>query len=518
MPRYLPLLIAALLSVTACTRSTAVTPLRIQLWGEPVSLDPALAEDLLSLHLLENITESLVGYDGAGQLQDRLAESHEVSADGKKLTFTLRKDAAWSDGKPVTAEQVVDGIRRSLSPDLPAKFGMILEPIKGAKAYRSKEVGAEGLGVRALDGKVIVELEKPTPYFIHALTLGSAAPIRKELFEANGGKWKESFPVNGPYRISEHRTDEKYVLERNPFYWKKDSAGLPKIEFLIVREDGTALNLFEQNQLDILTKVSPLDVIRLKKLDAIRLSPFFATYYLGFNVRKPPFDNRDFRRAASAAIRKEEIVAALGTDDVPARSFISRGLEGYVPFDPALKDSPLFAHATENVKKHPPLKGEMVAQFDSNARNSLVLEKVQQDLLKTLGIRIGLLPLDWKSHIKAMQTEPAAIYRFGWLTPFNDPIFFLEPGVTGDRSNYGGFSNARFDQLVEEIRRAKPGREREAKIIEAQRIWIEDEAAIVPIYHYTQVHAVSKRVTGYRVNPFGYLVLPELGLQKEAIK
>ncbi|MGZ3707558.1 MAG: hypothetical protein ACXWPM_01815, partial [Bdellovibrionota bacterium] len=152
----------------------------------------------------------------------------------------------------------------------------------------------------------------------------------------------------------------------------------------------------------------------------------------------------------------------------------------------------------------------IAASFDSSARNSLIMEKIQSDLRGALGLRMSLSNLDWKTYIRTMQTDPTPIYRFGWLAPFSDPISHLEAFMSGNPNNSSGFSNARYDTLVRKVAATESGPERLKLIREADRILVEEEAAVVPIYHYVQNHAVSKRVKGFRVSPFGVIRFDDL--------
>jgi oligopeptide transport system substrate-binding protein len=252
------------------------------------------------------------------------------------------------------------------------------------------------------------------------------------------------------------------------------------------------------------------DIPRLKKTPAFHSDPFFATYFISFNTRQAPFDQKDFRRAVAGSIQRDEIVRALDTGEKPAEgSWLPPGIEGYVNHP---NENALFASSVAKVKdqlvKHP--LSPVAAGFDSGARNSLIMEKIQRDLQQNLGMKLSLTNMDWKSYIKSLQTNPPALYRFGWLTPFADPINPLDAFTTGNPNNYSGWSNAEYDRLVQEIAGMKPGQERTAKIERAQKILVEDEAAVVPIYHYVQDHLVAARVNGFKVNPFGTIFFRDL--------
>jgi oligopeptide transport system substrate-binding protein len=466
----------------------ASDPIQVQLTSEPVSLDPALAEDGISMQVLGNVMDGLVGHDADGSVRPWLARSWSRSADGLRYEFILRPGLLWSDGAALTAAHVAEGIRRSLDPRTGSKMISLLDPVAS---------------VEAGGGTVTVTLKRPAPYLPELMALSSALPVRPDYLSAHGGKWGEDAPVTGPYRIVSHQAEQEIRLEPNPRWWNASAARpLRPILLRIVRDESTAVSLFEQGRLDVLMRVPSLDFPRLKERGVLRVDPFLATYYLSFNARKPPFNDREWRRAVAGAIRRDEIASVLGTGELPARSWIPPGLEGHLPWaDPR----PLFAGSVRKVRevlskgRIPPVE----LGFDTSGRNTTLLEKVQADLRSALGLEVSLRNRDWKSHIRELAADTPAIYRFGWLTPILDPITHLEVFTTGNPNNYSGWSNPSYDRLVREIAAMPAGPARASRIRAAQKILVEDEAAVVPIYHYVQVHAVSPRIANYSVNAFG---------------
>ncbi len=484
--------------------------LRVQLSAEPVSLDPSLAEDGVSLQVLNQVMEGLVGNDSDGKLENRLASEVETLKNGLEIRFTLRKGALWSDGKPVEVQDFVLAFQRALSPTTLGKLAPLFYPIRGARAYHEGKTAE--LGVFEKAGKLVIQLEHPAPYLIQALTLSIAFPVRADILNQNGGKWPETAPVTGPFRVLTHLVDEKIVLERNPRYWG-EKAKLDQIEFLIVADETTAIRLFDQGKLDLLTRVSSLDFARLKKAGRIHTTPFLATYYLSFDCRKPPFQNRDWRRAVAGAIRREEIAQVLEAGEMAASSWIPRGLEGFEPFQ---NPRPLFADSIQKVISE--VRGAnpsrvIQAGFDASSRNSRVMEKIEQDLFRELGVHLSLSPLDWRAYVKSLAVDPPQIFRFGRMAPFSDPIVHLKGLTSSDLNNYSGCHVDRYDHLVEEIERMVPGSRREKKILQAQKIIVEEEAVVVPIYHYVQNTAFSTRVDGLQVSPQGLILLSQIFLR-----
>ncbi len=508
-----------MMSHVNCTRrgfgpgsAKAPSVLSLQLSSEPVSLDPSLAEDGVSLRILYNTFEGLVGYDGAGTLHNRMADSYQVSKGGLIYDFVLRKEARWSDGKVVTAADFVTGLRRSLQSSSGSKLAGSLLPIRGAQALLAGKGRPEDLGVRDEGGHLIIELEEPTPNFAQALALPVASPLRADVLSATGGKWPDLGPSTGPYRIESHDPDRVVRLVLNPYYWNKEASqkSPPNIELLVVPDESTGLTLFEQGRLDILTKIGSADFKRLHPGGLLHTDPFLATFYLSFNMKKPPFNDRDWRRAVAGAIQREELVSVVGTGETPARSWIPIGLEGFIRYaDPA----PLYAGSLAKVKQKPKLKGTITMGFDTSHRNSLIMQKVQHDLETHLGLRLSLMNMDWKSYLKMLQTDPPPLFRLGILSPLMDPIQILGSFTTGDPNNYLKWSNLRYDRLVRKIRTLSAGAERTALIQEAQHVLVDEEAIVVPLFHYVQNHLVAQRVRGFRVNPFGVIRFDELRLE-----
>ncbi len=517
-------LLLTLFAATACQRHGGSAEegetLRVQHWGEPVSLDLSLAEDLLSLQILANIDDGLLGYDSAGKLELRLAESMDVSADRRTYTFRLRKEARWSDGQPIHAADFVYAFRRTLDPSLPSKFGLLFRMIKNVDQARAGKVAMDQIGVSASpmsEGREVltITLESPVPYFPHALTFPMAFPQREDQTKLAPDKRVTS----GVYSIVEHVNDQRYVLAVNPYSWRKalepNRKLIPRVEMLILREDASAMNLFDQGRLHILGRVGLLDVKPLRDKGLLRNLPFHATYFLGFNTQKPPFNDRHWRRAVAGVIQKEQIVQALGGTDHPSLGFTAFGLEGALPWPGQVEYRKMFEDSIKAVKGRPKPARAIVIGYDANARNTLVLEKVQQDLKKDLGLEVKLESLDWKSHIRTMQAAPPEMFRFGWLTPFDDPMPFLEFALSDGLNNYGKFRNAKYDELVEKVRHLPSGPERARLIAQAERLLTVDEAGLVALYHYTQNQAVAADVEGYRVTPFGVIPFYELGLKSK---
>jgi oligopeptide transport system substrate-binding protein len=468
-------------------------------------LDPAIAEDGVALRVLANVMDGLVGYNGDDQLENRLAESYEISPDFKKIEFRIRNSARWSDGKPVKAEEFVEGMRRSFAPATGSKVVAALLPIRGAEKYHLGKSGPESLGVSASGNTLIVELERPTPYIIKAFAMSPAFPVRKDFLERHGDRWTEQHPVTGPYLIEKRNVEHSILLKKNEYYWR-DNLGPEKLDFIVIQDESTAVNLFDSGGLDILTRIPITDLKRLSTQGQVVRSPFLATFYIGFNLKSAPFNNKDLRKAVSGLIKRGEIVQALGTGEIPTFSWIPKGVEG------SYRQKGDFSKAIALMKKRNLAYVDVVAAFNIGQINSLVMEKIQYDLRRDLGIKLKLLSMDWKSYVKVIQTDPPAIFRYGWSVPFLDPIMMLEVFTSSNPNNFSKWSNAKYDRLVDQIRSMSSGADRSHLIEEAQKILIVDEAVIAPLYQYVQNTAVSQRIKKFKPSVLGVILGRELRL------
>ena len=459
--------------------------------------------------------EGLLRYDSEGNLKNALAESYQMTNHNRRLIFHLRKNIFWSDKRPIRPEDFMTAIRRALHPKTTSKLADLLLPIQGAKNYRSGK--SENLGIRTENQTLIIDLEEAAPYLIQVFALPITTPMRKDILDINNGKWPENAPVTGPYQITEHQIEQKITLETNLRYWKfmadTTKPDFQKVIFQIIPEESTAVNLFEANQLDILIKIPSFEIERLRKKYTIHTDPFLATYFLAFNVKKAPFNQRAWRRAIAGSIKRDQIATSLLSGELPALSWIPKGIEGYYPYQ---NPENLYVNSINKIRnftKSKIIQKKIYAGFDSSGRNRMIMEKVQQDLFTSLGLRIELENYDWKTYINLLSTNAPQIFRFGWLAPILDPMIHLLAFTSNNPNNYTGWSNSHYDRLVHDIGTESSGPKREIKIKTAQKILLEEEAIVIPIYHYAQTHVVSSNILNFQVNPFGIIYFNELQLK-----
>ncbi|HZJ87627.1 MAG TPA: peptide ABC transporter substrate-binding protein, partial [Sphaerochaeta sp.] len=315
---------------------------RISNGAEPESLDPALVQGVPEHRIYEALFEGLVAYDPeTSTALPGVAERWEANADGTQYTFYLRKNAVWSDGKPITAHDVVYSWRRILDPAtggpyawFPAMF------LVGAEEFNEGLAGPEAVGIRALDDYTFqMDLIGPLPYAVDALAHFSFAIVPEHAIEKYGSAWTdtENFVGNGPFVLSDRVAQTSITATKSDTYWDRDAVSLDKVIFYSSDSSTTNFNMYLNGELDWATTVPPDQISAAQMRDDFQVSPQLATYYYVFQTEKAPLNNPLVRRALALAVDREELVdGILKAGQIPAWGIVPT-MAGYdeleFPFD-----------------------------------------------------------------------------------------------------------------------------------------------------------------------------------------
>ena len=220
------------------------------------TMDSSLATDQVSFYIMNQTQEGLYRLGEDDKAVDGIAEGEpEVSEDSKKYTFKLREDAKWSNGDPVTAKDFEYGWKRTLDPETASEYGYIMYDIKNAEAVNTGKKKVDELGIKAVDDYTLeVELEKPLPYFKELLTFATFYPLNEKYVEEQGDKFgttEEKTLYNGPFELTDWETESKFKLVPNEEYWDKEAVKLDEVNFQVVKDPQTAINLYETGKIDI---------------------------------------------------------------------------------------------------------------------------------------------------------------------------------------------------------------------------------------------------------------------------
>ncbi len=297
---------------------------------EPTTLDPSKGNCIPDTELQNAITERLVR-NVKGEVKEGIAEKWEISDDGLVYTFHLR-DAKWSDGEPITAEQFVYSWRRLMDPETAAPFAYIGEYIKNGRAVEVGEMEPEELGVKAIDEKTLeVTLEHPTAYFLSMMGLSSLfAPIREDIVEKYGKDFAADAEKNvysGPYVLTSS-ANQKWIFEPNENYWDKDSIKLDRAEMSYVQNQSTALAMYEDGELDF-SEIPSADVPNYEGKDNAYRNGNVDYFYYNCDSENEAMNNIDFRLALNYAIDRNSYNELVNNGIfAPSTGLVYSGLSG----------------------------------------------------------------------------------------------------------------------------------------------------------------------------------------------
>ncbi|MEZ4743078.1 MAG: peptide ABC transporter substrate-binding protein [Bdellovibrionota bacterium] len=516
--KLLSLFIGALLA----TPSMAVTGnwklaknqvLRLGNGAEPKELDPAKATGAPEGKILDSIFEGLVTLDPyTMEPVPGVAESWSLSKDGKTYTFKIRKDAKWSDGKPLTANDFVWSWKRALSPKIASEYAYQLYYLKDGESYNKGKATADKVGVSAKDKQtLVVTLESPTPFFLRLCAFRTLYPTPRHVVEKYPDQeWtkEEHIVSNGPFKLVEWKINRHIKVVKNPNYWDAKSIKLNEAYFMPIEQQDTAEKTFFAGGLDLTTTVPSLKIPSYKKEIAkhpgeyhpYKSNPYLGVYYYRFNVTKKPTNDVRVRRALAMTVDRKLIVERVTRGgQIPATSFTPPNTAGYtfkgelpVSVTPeVIKEAKkLLADAGyPNGKGLPPIE----ILYNTNEDHKKVAIAIQSMWKKNLGIDVKLYNQEWKVYLDSQQKMNYTISRAGWIGDYPDPNTFLDMWLTGGGNNQTGWSNKKYDSLIAEAKLLTSTKERYGKFMEAEKILL-DELPVLPIYIYTNNRLVSEKL------------------------
>lgn len=481
---------------------------RFSIGTEPPTLDPSLATDGTSILLIENLMEGLTQFNQSLVPQPAIAEGWEISKDGRKYLFHLKKNVLWSDGKPVAAEDFEYSWKRLLNPETASEYAYFLYDLENGEEYnQGKLKDSSRVGVRALDPYTLeVRLKKQVVYFTSITTFSATFPLRKEYIERYRSHWTDpgKMVVNGPYRLIDWKHEYKLKFEANPNYYG-NRPFCRTIEIFIVNERSTALTLYEAGGLDMVS-LSPEAIEHYQKSKEYINQPLLRGYYYGFNTAIPPFNDPRVRKAFSLAIDREEFPHVLKGGERPAFSWIPPGMFGYdqqagLRYDPK-EGAKLLSEAGFPEGKGFP---KVTLAFNTDMVNGLIAENIQAQLKRNLHVQLSLDNMEWKVYLKKLQLDTPQIFRLGWGADYPDPDNFMNLFITGGGNNHTHWGSPKYDHLIALGSSERDPQKRLMIYHDAQKILTEEDVPIIPLFVSAQNFLVKPYVQGVETNPMELL-------------
>lgn len=484
------------------------------------SMDTGLATDGTSFEAIASVLEGLYQLDGAGNTIPGMAVKEEISEDGKVRTFTLR-DAKWSDGQPVTANDFVFAWRRLANPKTASEYAYMIgvAGIKNAEGVMSGEKPITELGITAVDDKTLkVELDYPVPFFDQLAAFPPFYPIREDFYD----KYKEQYALtpeailsNGPFKMVEWNQGANYTMVKNDQYYDADKVQIDGLNFQVVKDAQSAMVAFDQGNVDYVKLTGEM-------VDQYKESPEFMNTlggYLWFvspNQKVPGLENANLRRALALSFDKEQIAEHLLKDGSIAANFavpvkLAVGPDGkdfrettpsYLNVDKA-KAKEYYEKAKQELGKD---KFAYELVFEDTEASKKVAEYLKSEIeTNLLGMTINLKQQPKKARLQLMQN---GVYELGltrWGPDYADPMTYLDMWITGASYNYGSWSSKEYDKLIFDTSKGdltgKPAERWEA-LKQAEKVCM-DAAAILPVYQTGSAVMIKKDLTGFEFHSVG---------------
>jgi oligopeptide transport system substrate-binding protein len=481
-------------STEAQSSSETKKILRYSLTADVPTLDQHLANSIPSATVGNQIFEGLIR-TYLGEVRPGMAEDWKISEDGLTYTFYLR-DAYWSDGEPVTAQNFEYGMKRLLDPETASGYAFIGMALKNAGGVNTGEFTIDELGVKAIDEKTLeIQLENPTGYFLSMLSMMQFAPAREDYVNQYGQDYSsdaEKNVYNGPFVVKEWKHEDRLILEKNPQYWDADSIKLDEVHIIVVPDGMTALALYESGELDMVEV--PAEVVS-QYSDKVEYYYNGANDFIKLNMNgTSPLENRDLRLALNYALNRAEFImlSTGGLYDPNPRYVLPQvnGISGEYGDEYPYEAYPLNGD-TEKALEH--LNNAMTALGVSNPsdinlellttdieRTRKEAEIIQDQIQKALGIKITIKQVPYRQRLDMESARDFEMVVTGWAPDYSDPMTYLELWTTDSGYNHGSYSSAAYDERMEFALTATDNQARMDALFEAEKILLED-GAIIPL-------------------------------------
>jgi ABC-type oligopeptide transport system substrate-binding subunit/DNA-binding SARP family transcriptional activator len=482
--------------------------LRVDCPYPPMTLDPALAEDLDSTSVIDQLFSGLVELSPTLGVIPNVACRWEVSAGGQRYVFHLRDDVRWSDGTPVTAGDFEYAWKRVLDPATGSPTASLLYDVRGAQAFhQGARSSADAVAVRALDELTLrVELEQPAGYFLHLLAYNASFPVPRHVVEVRGESWTavENLVTNGPFKLDAWDRDGKMLMSRYPDYHGRFTGNVERVELRAFPDEATRLGAYETGELDMLSfrnlseKKEDRDRVRQRHAGEYISAPWSTTAYIGFDVSQCPFDDPRVRRAFVLAIDRERWTnVIMGGYAFPATGgLVPPGMPGHsagigLPYDPDLARHLLVKAGYAGGDGFPPV--ELVAETVNETSSEYLATQWRENL----GVEVTTRLVEWAEFLERLEARPPHVFLGAWYADYPDPDNFLR---VCDAVRWTHWQSDAYRELVEGARRVVDHQERMEMYHQADRVLVE-EAVIMPFAYWRSHLLVKPWVKGFPVSP-----------------
>ena len=471
------------------------------------TLDPQLNQETAGYHVIRDLFEGLLNQDAKGNLVPGTATGYAATDGNTTYTFTLRENARWSNGDPVTAHDFVYAWQRAVDPATASPYGWYLEltEMVNAKEILAGNLSPAELGVRAVDDHTLeVKLNTPLPYFPAMTTYATLFPAHRATIETHGADWTApgNMVSNGAYVLEELVLNEYHTRVKNPLYWDAGNVIIEKVTGLVINDVNQALTRYRAGELDHLDSLPPGQYPALKKElpDQATSVPRLCSYYYAINHTEsghPALRDVRVRKALGFAIDRDVIVdQLLKGGQWAAYNFTHLKTAGFTMPEIAYGE---LAQAERDAEAKRLMQESGVEDltlrliYNTSESHKQIATVVGQMWKQKLGVGTELANFEWKTYLGIRRNQEFDLARSGWCGDYNEASTFLDLLTTTHGSNDGKYSNPKVDELM---RSSKTAADPGAIYTEVEQILAED-MAIIPIYHYANTFLLSADIRGW---------------------
>ncbi len=506
------------------TKSTnqANRALNISLRENIPTIDPALASDTTSARVLNDLFEGLVAEDENNNPIPGVAESWDISDDGKVYTFHLRKEAKWSNGEPVTAEDFVYSLKRAVTPRTTAVMGVYLNAIGNAKEILAGKKSPDTLMVKAIDEKTLeITLAHPQAYFPSVLILATAQPVYPPAIEQYGDQWTQPQNIvsNGAYKLNKWVTNGVLSVEKNPYYWDAKNVKIDQVNFYPITSPSDEYNQFRAGRIDMtysLPQTTSSENYQKRYGEQFKNITQLGTYFYWMNVKVPGLDKLDVRKALTMTVDRKAITThVLKMGQTPLYSIVPDGIQNGIYADiyktlPSYdwvnwsidkrNDEALKLLQKSGYSKDNPLK--FTISYNTDPTHLQIAQVIAQMWQKAFDgvVKVSVRNEEWKVYLQTLNKADFEVARQAWIADYNTASNFVSMYICGSSSNRGQFCNEELDKYYYQGLGATTLQEYDENMKKAIMVAM-DNYYTLPVYNYSYFRLVSKDIGGY--NPTG---------------
>ena len=498
--------------------------LNIMLETEVQSLDPQVATDGTSFEVIADYTDGLMQMDADGAAVPAIAETYDISEDGKTYTFHLR-DAKWSNGEAVTAADFVFGWQRAVDPATASEYSYMLSDIGqvvNAAEIIAGEKPVTDLGVTAVDDKTLeVQLNVPVSYFLSLMYFPTFYPVNEAFYNTckdTFGTSPDTVLSNGAFKLTDYQpAATAFTLEKNPDYYDAGKIALDGLAYQVIKDSQQALMSYQTGALD-------MTLLNGEQVDQVKDDPEFTSvgagylWYISPNIGSvPELANENLRKAITFALDRDAITGDVLKDgSAPCYTVVppqfATGPDGSDFSADQTKFAEFCAYDADKAKEYyEQAKSELGKDsftfnmvVDADDAPQKVAQVVKEQLETTLaGFTLNLTVEPKKQRVQDMQDGNFEIGLTRWGPDYADPMTYLGMWRTDNNNNYGHWSNAQYDALLDDATVGEASKDAQARwdaLHEAEAIAVRD-MVIIPLYEKSNACMMKSYVSGIEFHP-----------------